>query len=76
MKKLINEADDVVREALAGMQAAHPDLIDVHIDPHYIVRKGAPTKGKVALGLGRRLGTRAHARRLRREGHARCGLPG
>jgi len=52
MKKLINEPDNVVREALAGMQAAHPDLIEVHIDPHYIVRKGAPKKGKVALVSG------------------------
>ncbi|MEW6497573.1 MAG: dihydroxyacetone kinase, partial [Cyanobacteriota bacterium] len=27
MKKLINNPDDVVRESLEGMAAAHPDLI-------------------------------------------------
>ena len=32
MKKLINKPEDVVKEALAGMQAAHSDLISVDID--------------------------------------------
>lgn len=42
MKKLINAPENVVKEALAGMAIAHADLIDVHFDPDYIVRKGAP----------------------------------
>ena len=29
MKKLINKPEDVVKEALAGMAAAHADLINV-----------------------------------------------
>lgn len=52
MKKLINDVDDVVREQLAGMAAAHPDLLKVHIDPHYVVRADAPVAGKVALVSG------------------------
>ncbi len=52
MKKLINDVDDVVREQLAGMAVAHPDLLKVHIDPHYIVRADAPVTGKVALVSG------------------------
>jgi dihydroxyacetone kinase-like protein len=51
MKKLINAVDDVVREQLQGMAAAHPELT-VNIDPHYIYRADAPVKGKVALISG------------------------
>ncbi len=52
MKKLINQPEDVVIEALRGMEAAYPNLIKVHYDPHYIVRADAPVKGKVALVSG------------------------
>ncbi|MCL4265109.1 MAG: dihydroxyacetone kinase subunit DhaK [Anaerolineae bacterium] len=52
MKKLINAVDDVVREQLRGMAVAHPDLLKVYIDPHYVVRADAPVKGKVALVSG------------------------
>ena len=52
MKKLINDPENVVRESLRGMEAAHPDLIKVHIDPHYVVRADAPVQGKVALVSG------------------------
>jgi phosphoenolpyruvate---glycerone phosphotransferase subunit DhaK len=52
MKKLINRPDDVVREALSGMEAAHPDLLDVHLDPNYVARADAPVQGKVALVSG------------------------
>ena len=52
MKKLINQVDDVVTEALQGMAAAHPDLVEVHLDPHYVVRRGAPVAGRVALVSG------------------------
>ena len=34
------------------MEAAHPDLIKVHIDPHYVTRADAPVQGKVALVSG------------------------
>jgi phosphoenolpyruvate---glycerone phosphotransferase subunit DhaK len=52
MKKLINDPEQVVREELRGMEAAHGDLIKVHIDPHYVVRADAPVAGKVALVSG------------------------
>jgi phosphoenolpyruvate---glycerone phosphotransferase subunit DhaK len=52
VKKLINNADDVVREELQGIEAAHSDLVTVHYDPHYILRSDAPVSGKVALVSG------------------------
>ena len=52
MKKLINDPENVVREELSGIARAHGDLVEVHIDPHYIVRKDAPVQGKVALVSG------------------------
>jgi phosphoenolpyruvate---glycerone phosphotransferase subunit DhaK len=52
MKKLINKAEDVVKESLAGMAAAHSDLIKVFYDPNYIVRADAPVSGKVAVISG------------------------
>ncbi len=52
MKKLINNPDNVVRESLEGMALAHPDLIKVHFDPHFIYRVEAPISGKVALISG------------------------
>ena len=52
MKKLINKAEDVVREELEGIELAHPDLVKVSYDPAYIVRADAPIKGKVGLVSG------------------------
>jgi len=52
MKKIINDPARVVEEALAGMAAAHPDLIDVHFDPNYITRKGGAVQGKVGVLSG------------------------
>ncbi|MDQ6742985.1 MAG: dihydroxyacetone kinase subunit DhaK [Candidatus Dormibacteraeota bacterium] len=52
MKKLINQVDDIVTEALEGMLVAHPDLIEINLEPKYIIRKGAPVQGKVALVSG------------------------
>ena len=52
MKKLINHPDTVVKEALAGMQAAHPDLIRVDLDEQIVVRKSAPIQGKVGVISG------------------------
>ena len=51
MKKLINAPDAVVDEALAGMLAAHGDLLKV-IDPNVIVRADAPRQGKVGVISG------------------------
>ena len=52
MKKLINIPDDVVHDSLEGMAAAHPDLLKVHLDPHFIYRADAPVQGKVAVISG------------------------
>lgn len=52
MKKIINDPETVVQDALRGMQAAHPDLLTVHDDPAVIVRAGGPTQGKVAIISG------------------------
>jgi dihydroxyacetone kinase-like protein len=52
VKKLINEPDNVVREELQGVEAAHPDLVKVFYDPYYIVRADAPVEGKVGLVSG------------------------
>ncbi|MET9224959.1 dihydroxyacetone kinase subunit DhaK [Lentzea sp. NPDC003310] len=52
MKKIINDPETVVQDALRGMQAAHPDLLEVHQDPAVVVRAGGPRQGKVALISG------------------------
>lgn len=52
MKKIINDPDTVVQDALRGMQAAHSDLLTVHYDPAVVVRADAPVRGKVAIISG------------------------
>jgi len=52
MKKLINQPERVVVEAMQGMEAAHPDLLKVHYDPNFITRADAPVKDKVAIVSG------------------------
>ncbi len=52
MKKIINDPETVVQDALRGMQAAHPDLLTVHLDPAVVVRADAPVRGKVAIISG------------------------
>ncbi len=52
MKKLINQPEDVVLESLAGMAAAHGDLIKVYFQPNYVTRADAPVAGKVAILSG------------------------
>jgi len=52
MKKLINHPDDFVRESLEGMALAYPELINVHLEPHFIYRADAPVVNKVALVSG------------------------
>jgi len=52
MKKLINKPEDLVKEELAGMAAAHADLIRVDIEQQVIVRKDTPLPGKVGVISG------------------------
>jgi dihydroxyacetone kinase-like protein len=51
MKKIINDPDDVVADALRGVAAAHPELRVDH--GHRVVFRGdAPVQGKVGLVSG------------------------
>ncbi|GIE35630.1 dihydroxyacetone kinase subunit DhaK [Actinoplanes italicus] len=52
MKKFINDPNDVVAEALAGIAAAHPGDLRVDTAGQYICRADAPRSGKVALVSG------------------------
>ena len=52
MKKLINRPEDVVREELEGIAAAHADRLRVYTGPNFIVRADAPIQGKVAIVSG------------------------
>jgi len=52
MKKLINTPENVVKEALEGMAAAHSDLIRVDVEQQIVVRKDAPVQGKVGVISG------------------------
>src|ERR671936_789552 len=51
MKKFINDPADVVKDSLAGLAAAHPDLLRVDLESQIVVRADAPT-GKVAIVSG------------------------
>ena len=51
MKKLINDPNDVVVEALLGIEAAHPDLRVDH-ESKVIYRGDAPKRGKVGIISG------------------------
>ncbi len=51
MKKLINDPDDVVAEALLGMEAAHADLRVDHV--HKVIHRAQPPRpGKVGIISG------------------------
>jgi dihydroxyacetone kinase-like protein len=51
MKKFVNAPEDVVRDALAGIAAAHRDL-RVDLENQIVVRADAPRPGKVGLVSG------------------------
>ena len=51
MKKLINDPQDVVADALLGIEAAHPDL-NVDHQNKIIYRGDAPRRGKVGIISG------------------------
>jgi phosphoenolpyruvate---glycerone phosphotransferase subunit DhaK len=52
MRKFLNDPAMVVKESLAGLAAAHSDLLRYDVTHQIIVRKDAPKKGKVALISG------------------------
>jgi dihydroxyacetone kinase-like protein len=52
MKKLINGLDDIVPESLAGLAAAHPDIVKIDTANNVVLRAGGPKAGKVGLISG------------------------
>jgi dihydroxyacetone kinase-like protein len=52
MKKLVNDPSAVVKESLAGLAAAHADLLRYDAEAQFVVRADAPVPGKVALVSG------------------------
>src|SRR5467141_1984508 len=52
MKKFVNAPEDVVKESLAGLAAAHADLLRVDFENQIVVRNDAPVSGKVGLISG------------------------
>lgn len=52
MKKLLNDPEQAVRDALQGMSAAYGGQISIRFDPTLVLRADAPVKGKVALVSG------------------------
>jgi phosphoenolpyruvate---glycerone phosphotransferase subunit DhaK len=52
MKKFLNDPADVLKESLAGLAAAHGDLLRYDAANQIVVRNEAPVQGKVALVSG------------------------
>src|SRR6476646_1749188 len=52
MRKLLNDPEQVVKESLVGLAAAHGDILRVDFDAQIVVRADAPREGKVALVSG------------------------
>jgi dihydroxyacetone kinase-like protein len=52
VKKFVNDPETVVPEALAGIAAAHPDLVRVDLGNQLVIRADAPVAGKVGLVSG------------------------
>jgi dihydroxyacetone kinase-like protein len=52
VKKLFNNVSDIVPESLAGLGAAHPDLVKIDLANKLVLRAGGPRPGKVALISG------------------------
>src|SRR3954462_836769 len=52
MRKFLNDPEAVVRESLAGLAAAHGDLVKYLPDEQIVIRADAPVQGKVALISG------------------------
>jgi len=52
VKKLFNNVSDIVPESLAGLGAAHPDLVKIDLANKLVLRTGGPRPGKVALISG------------------------
>jgi dihydroxyacetone kinase-like protein len=51
-RKFLNDPADVVKESLAGLAAAHSDLVRLDADIQIVVRQDAPRPGKVGVVSG------------------------
>src|SRR5439155_25883601 len=51
-RKFLNDPERVVAESLAGLAAAHPELLRYDPQHQVVVRADAPRRGKVALVSG------------------------
>ena len=74
MKKLINKVEDLVPESLAGLGAAHPDLVKIDAKNNVVLRAGGPKQGKVGLISGGGSGHEPMHGGFVGLGHARRGL--
>ena len=52
VKKLFNRVEDIVPESLAGLAAAHPDIVKIDDANNVVLRAGGPKAGKVGLISG------------------------
>src|SRR5688572_14209344 len=52
MRKLLNDPEQIVKDSLAGLAAAHGDILRVDPEAQIVVRADAPRTGKVALVSG------------------------
>ena len=52
MRKLLNDPEEVVKESLVGLAAAHGDILRVDAGAQIVLRADAPREGKVALVSG------------------------
>jgi dihydroxyacetone kinase-like protein len=52
MRKFLNDPSQVVKESLAGLAAAHADLVRYDAGAQILVRRDAPKSGKVAIISG------------------------
>ncbi|MGP7960716.1 dihydroxyacetone kinase subunit DhaK [Sanguibacter sp. A247] len=52
MKKLLNDPAKAVDESVEGFGLAHADLVEIHTDPLYVLRRQRPPHGTVAVVSG------------------------
>jgi dihydroxyacetone kinase-like protein len=52
VKKIVNDPEDVVPDALGGMAAAHPGLVRIDFEHQLIIRADAPVANKVGIISG------------------------
>jgi len=52
VKKFLNNPEDLVQESLAGLGAAHPELVRIDAENQLVLRADAPVQGKVGLVSG------------------------